>query len=72
MVCFREAKPHTQAKDLVESISDFGEVICARSNSTGTKLALTVAGSNLLPVPRIYVWDTEADVMHKHSFINEG
>uniref|UniRef100_A0A1B6C8A4 Intraflagellar transport protein 140 homolog n=1 Tax=Clastoptera arizonana TaxID=38151 RepID=A0A1B6C8A4_9HEMI len=68
----REAKPHSQPKDLVEGISDFGEVICARCNSSGNKIALTVAGSNLLPVPRIYVWDIDTNIVHKHSFTNEG
>lgn len=70
--CFyREAKAHSRSKDLVDSISDFGEVMCARCNSTGTKVGLSVAGANLLPVPKFYVWDIETDVTHLYSFSND-
>ncbi|XP_046687585.1 intraflagellar transport protein 140 homolog [Homalodisca vitripennis] len=64
----REAKIHGKAKDLVDSISDFAEVMCARTNATGTRVALSVAGANLLPLPKIYVWDMETDSMLCHSF----
>ncbi|XP_054283383.1 intraflagellar transport protein 140 homolog [Macrosteles quadrilineatus] len=64
----REAKLHGRAKDLADSISDFAEVICARANANGTRVALSVAGSNLLPLPQVYVWDMESDTILSHSF----
>ncbi|XP_014248149.1 intraflagellar transport protein 140 homolog [Cimex lectularius] len=64
----REAKPHSKVKDLIEAISDFGEVISAVCNSNGTKVALTIASSNLTPIPGIYVWCIEEDVISSHHF----
>jgi hypothetical protein len=40
---FREAKQHSNPKNLEESIDDFGEIIMATCNSNGTKVSITVA-----------------------------
>lgn len=65
---FREAKLHAHPKDLVEAISDFGEVVLIRTNSNGTKVSLTIANSNLIPSSYIYVWDIESDKMINYQF----
>ncbi|RZF46866.1 hypothetical protein LSTR_LSTR008247 [Laodelphax striatellus] len=64
----REAKAVCPPKDLMESLDDFGEVICARVNANGTRVSLSVAGVNLLPLPAVYVWDLENDSLSCHSF----
>jgi hypothetical protein len=43
MLCFREAKHHSNPKNLEEAIDDFGEIIAATCNSSGTKVSITVA-----------------------------
>jgi hypothetical protein len=40
---FREAKHHAHPKNLEEAIDDFGEIIMAACNSSGTKVSITVA-----------------------------
>ncbi|KAJ1532231.1 hypothetical protein ONE63_000848 [Megalurothrips usitatus] len=57
----REAKVHGQAKDIAEILPDFGEIILARSNCTGNKVSFTIAQANLLPEPKLYIWDVESD-----------
>lgn len=64
----REAKVHGRAKDLADCIPDFAEVINARTNSSGTKVAFSVAGASLMPLPKVYVWDMESDTIQCHSF----
>lgn len=64
----REAKLHAKPKNLNDIITDFGEIILARSNSTGNKVSLTVARSNLLPDPRLYLWDIETDEVTNFNF----
>ncbi|KAE8751558.1 hypothetical protein FOCC_FOCC001805 [Frankliniella occidentalis] len=59
----REAKTHGQSKDIAEALTDFGEIILARSNCTGNKVSFTIAQSNLLPEPKLYVWDVESDTI---------
>lgn len=66
--CFREAKPFSKLKDLIEAIEDFGEVIAAVCNSNGSKVALTAASSSLTPMPAIFVWSIEEDTMYSHYF----
>lgn len=64
----REAKLHSKPKNINDVITDFGEIILARSNSTGSKVSITVARSNLLPDPRLYLWDTETDNVSHFNF----
>jgi len=40
---FREAKLFSNPKNLEETIDDFGEIIMATCNSSGTKVSITIA-----------------------------
>ncbi|XP_065211838.1 intraflagellar transport protein 140 homolog [Planococcus citri] len=64
----REAKSHAHPKDLVEAISDFGEVVLIRTNCNGSMVSFTIANSNLIPSPFIYIWDIESDQMLSYQF----
>lgn len=64
----REAKPHTQGKHLIDAIKDFGEVISARCNCTGTRVSIAVAQTSLLPDPKLYIWDIENDNITYFNF----
>ncbi|CAL4114854.1 unnamed protein product, partial [Meganyctiphanes norvegica] len=64
----REAKAHTQGKNLSDSIKDFGEVISARCNCTGTRVSIAIAQTSLLPDPKLYIWDIENDNITYFNF----
>ncbi|KAK3865459.1 hypothetical protein Pcinc_025661 [Petrolisthes cinctipes] len=64
----REAKAHTQGKQLGDAIKDFGEIISARCNSTGTRVSLAVAQTSLMPDPKLYIWDAENDAITFFNF----
>ena len=64
----REAKSHSHPKYLSEHITNFGEVISAKCNSNATKVSILVAHSNLIPDPKLYVWDVENDSILYFNF----
>ncbi|XP_034933868.1 intraflagellar transport protein 140 homolog [Chelonus insularis] len=64
----REAKLHTRAMAIYDVISDFSEVIEAKCNINCRCVSLTVATSNLLPSPILYIWDVEGDQMFEFDF----
>ncbi|KAL1124430.1 hypothetical protein AAG570_001058 [Ranatra chinensis] len=64
----REAKPQSKVKDLMEAIPDFGEVMLAQCNGNGSRVAITIAGSNLTPTPVLYVWTIDTDTINSHAF----
>ena len=64
----REAKPHSHPKYLPDHIQDFGEVISAKCNSTATKVSILIAQSNLIPDPKLYIWDVENDSILYFNF----
>ncbi|XP_047485121.1 intraflagellar transport protein 140 homolog [Penaeus chinensis] len=64
----REAKQHTQGKQLSDAIKDFGEVISARCNCSGTRVSIAVAQTSLLPDPKLYIWDIENDNITYFNF----
>lgn len=57
----RELRLVTAVRNLYDMCVDFGEIIQAKTNSSGTKVALTVAAANLIPDGKLYVWDIEND-----------
>lgn len=59
-------------RNLYDLCNDFGEIIQAKSNSNGTKIALTLAGANLVPDGKLYVWDTERDDLIHYDFHKYG
>ncbi|XP_025195129.1 LOW QUALITY PROTEIN: intraflagellar transport protein 140 homolog [Melanaphis sacchari] len=64
----REAKPMCKPKDLTLNIDDYGEAIQLRLNSNGTKVSFTAANLNLVPMPRLYVWDRDLDTIYVKNF----
>lgn len=55
-------------KDIMSNINDFGEAIQLRLNSNGTKVSFTAANLNLVPMPRLYVWDRDVDIIYVKYF----
>ncbi|XP_068236628.1 intraflagellar transport protein 140 homolog isoform X1 [Palaemon carinicauda] len=64
----REAKPHTQGKQMSDAIKDFGEIISARCNCNGTRVSVAVAQTSLLPDSKLYIWDVEHDNISYFNF----
>ncbi|XP_076028823.1 intraflagellar transport protein rempA [Oratosquilla oratoria] len=64
----REAKIHTQGKQLGEAIKDFGEIISVRCNCNGTRASIAVAQTSLLPDPKLFIWDIENDNLTYFNF----
>ncbi|KAB0793767.1 hypothetical protein PPYR_13387 [Photinus pyralis] len=56
-----EPKVITPIRSLYDMCTDFGEIIQAKANSNGSKVALTLAAANLVPDGKLYVWDVEQD-----------
>lgn len=64
----REAKLHTRAMAAYEVINDFAEIIEARCNLDCHCVSITVAMTNLMPSPVLYIWDIESDQIHEFDF----
>ncbi|XP_074040796.1 intraflagellar transport protein rempA isoform X2 [Leptinotarsa decemlineata] len=58
----------TPVRNVYDMISDFGEIIQAKTNSKGNKVALTLAAANLVPDGKLYVWDIEKDDINVYDF----
>uniref|UniRef100_A0A336M4N6 CSON011732 protein n=1 Tax=Culicoides sonorensis TaxID=179676 RepID=A0A336M4N6_CULSO len=54
--------------DLFEN---FGEVMYAKANASGTHLALTIANENLIPDRKLYLWNIEKDKMMFFDFMDQ-
>ncbi|KAJ8931389.1 hypothetical protein NQ314_015707 [Rhamnusium bicolor] len=67
-----EAEPQpklvTPVRNLYDMASDFGEIIQAKTNSAGNKVALTLAAANLIPDGKLYIWDIENDDLVVYDF----
>ncbi|KRT80306.1 hypothetical protein AMK59_8792 [Oryctes borbonicus] len=64
----RDPKLITSSYNLYDMCSDFGEIIQAKSNSSGTKVGLTIAAANLIPDGKLYIWDVEKDKLLSYDF----
>ncbi|XP_057670783.1 intraflagellar transport protein 140 homolog [Diorhabda carinulata] len=58
----------TPVRTMFEMVPDFGEIIQAKTNSNGTKVAFTLAAANLVPDGKLYVWDIEIDTVAVYDF----
>lgn len=58
----------TPVRNLYDMISDFGEIIQAKTNSSGNKVAITLAAANLIPDGKLYIWDMETDNILIYDF----
>ncbi|XP_055541505.1 intraflagellar transport protein 140 homolog [Wyeomyia smithii] len=61
-------QPSKSAYDLFEK---FGEIIAAKSNATGTHLALTIANEQLLPDGKLYLWNLESNQIKHYEFTSK-
>lgn len=64
----REPKLITPIRNLYDMCTDFGEIIQAKANSNGNKIALTLAAANLIPDGKLYVWDVDTDILTHYDF----
>lgn len=69
-IAHRDPKLITPVRNLYDMCADFGEIIQAKSNSNGNKIALTLAAANLIPDGRVYIWDIDTDSLVHYDFRN--
>lgn len=50
---------------------NFGEIIMAKCNATGTHLAMTIATESLVPDGKLYIWEMEKDRLSNYDFLNK-
>lgn len=65
-----EPKPIFPAKAGYDLFGNFGEIIMAKCNVTGTHIALTIANESLVPDGKIYIWDVEKDRLCNFDFLS--
>lgn len=51
---------------------NFGEIIMAKCNATGTHLAMTIATESLVPDGKLYIWEMEKDRLFNYDFLNKN
>lgn len=66
-----EPKLIIQPKAGYDLFGNFGEIIMAKCNTTGTHMALTIATESLVPDGKLYVWDVEKDRLCNYDFLNK-
>ncbi|RZC33588.1 hypothetical protein BDFB_000428 [Asbolus verrucosus] len=59
-------------RNLYDMCPDFGEIIQAKANCSGNKVALTLAAANLIPDGKLYIWDVESDSLLSYDFHKYG
>lgn len=64
----REAKPHSQPRNLGEIIPGFGSIISCKCNCSGTRVSVLVKSTNDAIDPKLYFWDTEIDQVSYFNF----
>lgn len=67
-----EPKLVAPARNLYDLCNDFGEIIQARCNNAGNKIALTLAGVDLIPDGKLYVWNVDEDTLKTFDFHKYG
>lgn len=66
-----EPKLVVPAKSGYDLFGNFGEIIMAKCNVTGTHAALTIATESLVPDGKLYIWDMEKDRVSSYDFLNK-
>ncbi|XP_052071458.1 intraflagellar transport protein 140 homolog isoform X2 [Mytilus californianus] len=64
----REAKAHSQPKNLSEVIPGFGGIVSCKCNCNGTKVSLMVRMHDGHVDPKLYFWDVETDTVTFFNF----
>lgn len=60
----------TPTKAMHDLVGDFGEIIQAKTNASGTKIALIIASINLIPDGKLYIYDIENNEISFKNFRN--
>ncbi|XP_060521943.1 intraflagellar transport protein 140 homolog [Cylas formicarius] len=63
-----QPKAVAPARNVGDLVDDFGEVIQAKTNAAGAKVAITLAAADLVPDGRLYVWDIEDNQLTRYDF----
>lgn len=66
-----EPKLIIPAKAGYDLFGNFGEIIMAKCNVTGTQIAMTIANETLIPDGKLYIWDTEKDRLCNFDFLHK-
>lgn len=66
-----EPKMLVPPKSGYDLFGNFGEIIMAKCNKTGTHIALTIATESLIPDGKVYIWDMEKDRLYQYDFLNK-
>ncbi|KAK7111421.1 intraflagellar transport protein 140 homolog [Littorina saxatilis] len=64
----REAKAHTNPKNLSEIIPGFGTIISAKVCSNGSRVSILIKSNDRNPDPKLYFWDVELDTVQYFNF----
>lgn len=67
-----EPKLIVPPKSGYDLFGNFGEIIMAKCNATGTHLAMTIATESLVPDGKLYVYDMEKDRLCSFDFLNKS
>lgn len=67
-----EPKMLVPPKSGYDLFGNFGEIIMAKCNVTGTHLALTIATESLVPDGKMYIWDMEKNKLYHYDFLNKN
>lgn len=67
-----EPKLIVPAKSGYDLFANFGEIIMAKCNVTGTHMAMTVATASLVPDGKLYIWDIDKDRLTNYDFLNKN
>ncbi|XP_071106694.1 intraflagellar transport protein 140 homolog [Haliotis cracherodii] len=64
----REAKAHSNPKNISESVHDFGTILSARCNCSGNRVSVMVKLQHNTFDSKLYVWDVETDSVQYFNF----
>lgn len=66
-----EPKLIVPPKSGYDLFGNFGEIIMAKCNVTGSHLAMTIATESFVPDGKLYIYDMEKDRLSSFDFLNK-
>lgn len=64
-----EPKLVTSPRAAYDLFEHFGEIIMAKTNTTGSHVLIIIANENLIPVGKLYIWNIETDKVLSYDFM---
>ncbi|XP_069761379.1 intraflagellar transport protein 140 homolog isoform X2 [Narcine bancroftii] len=64
----REAKPHSNSKNLAEYIPDLGSIMSLKCSSNGNNVSILIKKVNGSPDSRVFFYDVEMDTINHFDF----